>query len=96
MEVKDLQHRRREHRLRPNQTALLNVLTLRSGPAIQVALIESCASGMRLRSKLPVPCGVPIEIESGHLRAHGSVIRCEQEADAYELGVLVSATDWIS
>ena len=45
---------------------------------------------MRLRSKLPVPCGAPIEIEINKTVAYGSVCRCETEQDSYELGVQVS------
>jgi len=47
---------------------------------------------MRLRSKIPVPCGAPIKIESDHLQADGNVLRCESEWDSYELGIQISET----
>ena len=84
---------RREHRFKPNQTATLRVLGLRPGPVMQASILDISGSRMRLRSKLPVPCGAPVEIEVNATVAHGSVCRCEPKQGSYELGVQVSMTE---
>ena len=84
---------RTEHRFKPNQTAMLTVLGLRPGPVLRAAIIDISGSGMRLRTKLPVPCGTPIDIELNGTVAHGSVCRCEPEEDSYEVGVQISAIE---
>ncbi len=83
---------RREHRFEPNQTATIRVLGLRPGPVIQASVLDVSGSGMCLRSKLPVPCGTPIEVELNNAVSHGSVCRCDPEQDSYELGIQVSET----
>jgi hypothetical protein len=83
---------RREHRFKPNQAVVIKVLGLRPGPIIQGCILDISASGMRLRSKLPVPCGVPVSIEVNDTVATGSVFRCNPNKDAYELGIKVSET----
>ncbi len=55
-------------------------------------MLDISGSGMRLLSKLPVPCGAPVEVEVNDSVAIGSVCRCEPEQDSYELGIEVSET----
>jgi hypothetical protein len=38
-------------------------------------------SGMRLRSKLPAPCGASIEIKVNDTVARGKVCRCQEKPD---------------
>jgi PilZ domain len=83
---------RKEHRFKPNQTATLTVLGMRPGPVLQVCILDISGSGMRLRSKLPVPCGAVIQVEVNHSVAHGSVCRCEADQDSYQLGIQVAET----
>jgi PilZ domain len=81
---------RREPRFKPNQTAVLKVLALRPGPVQVVTILDISGSGMRLRSRLPYPCGAHIELESEHLLSRGTICRCEVEQtgqDFYEIGV---------
>jgi hypothetical protein len=80
----------------PNQTGILQVLGLIPGPVIQVEVLDVSGSGMRLRSKLPVPCGVDIEIEVNDTVCRGCVCRCEPEQGSYELGIQVSETRLLS
>jgi hypothetical protein len=80
---------RKENRFKPNQTATLTVLGMRPGPVLQACILDISGSGMRLRSKLPVPCGARIQIEVNQTVAHGSVCRCEADQDSYELGVQI-------
>jgi PilZ domain len=75
---------------------MLQVLGLRPGPVIQVAILDISGSGMHLGSKLPVPCGVDIEIEVNDTVCRGSVCRCEPEQGSYELGIQVSETRPVS
>ena len=85
--------RRREHRFQPNQSATVRVLALRPGPILSVCVLDISRRGMRLRSKRPVPVGTPIEIESDHSLAIGSVCRCEAEQlerYSFQLGVKAS------
>jgi len=84
--------RRREHRFKPNQAVVITVLGLRPGPLVQASVVDISASGMRLRSKVPVPCGTPISIELNDTVSTGSVFRCVSKEDSYELGVKVSET----
>jgi PilZ domain len=83
---------RSENRFKPNQNVTVKVLGLRPGPILQACIIDISGNGMRLRSKLPVPCGTPIEIEVNNTVASGSVSRCTPEEGSYELGVQVSET----
>jgi hypothetical protein len=48
---------------------------------------------MRLRSKQPISCGAPIEVEVNHMLSHGRVRRCEPVDGFYELGIQVKETD---
>jgi hypothetical protein len=57
---------------------------------MQVGVLDISGSGMRLRSKLPVPCGTSIEVAVNNTVACGIVCRCEGEQNSYELGVQVS------
>ncbi len=82
--------RRREHRFTPNQSATVTVLGLRPGPVIETHVLDMSGSGLRLKSKLPAPCGASVEIEAEHVVARGTVARCEPVADAYELGIQIS------
>ena len=66
------------------------------GPSLQASILDYSGSGMRLRSKLPVPCGAEIEIDANSTLVQGSVVRCEPDRSdskkkVYELGVQVSA-----
>lgn len=83
---------RREHRFKPNQTAAITVLGLRPGPITQACVLDISGSGMRLRTRLPIPCGARIEIEVNDTVATGSVCRCEPQQGSYEIGVQVSET----
>jgi hypothetical protein len=83
---------RREHRFKPNQAAVVKVLGLRPGPLVQACVLDISASGMRLRSSVPVPCGVQVSIEVNDTVATGSVFRCDFKEDSYELGIKVSET----
>ena len=97
-DVEQREHRRREYRFKPNQIVTVRVLGLRPGPVLRASMLDVSGSGMRLRSKLPLPCGALVEIESDHLLSRGSVCRCEAEPsgqpgqDFYEIGILVSVT----
>jgi hypothetical protein len=84
--------KRRERRFKPNQAVVIKVLGLRPGPLVQACILDISASGMRLRSKVPVPCGVPVSIEVNDTVSTGSVFRCDPKEDSYELGIKVSET----
>ena len=84
---------RREPRFRPNQTVTVTVLGLRPGPVLQASVLDVSGSGMRLRSRLPVPYGAAVEIKLNATVAHGNVCRCEPQSDFYELGVEVSLVE---
>ena len=83
---------RKESRIQPRKAATIRVLGLRSGPILQVSVLDVSGSGMRLRSKLPLPCGSRVEIETGNSVSRGNVCRCEPEEVSYELGIQVSET----
>jgi PilZ domain len=81
---------RRESRSKPHQIATVKVLGIRPGPVVSVSILDISGSGMRLRSKLPTPCGASVEIEVNGTVAHGTVCRCEAKQGFYELGVQLS------
>jgi hypothetical protein len=83
---------RREPRLKPNQTATVKVLGMVPGPTLETFVVELSGSGMRLRSRLPVPCGASIEVRINHTVTSGSVVRCEPENGGYNLGIQVTET----
>src|SRR5579863_217468 len=71
--------RRREYRFEPNQAVTVKVLGMRPGPVMAASVCDISGSGMRLRTPLPVPCGIAIEIDSHATFALGSVCRCEPD-----------------
>jgi PilZ domain-containing protein len=83
---------RRESRSKPNQIATFKVLGMRPGPVMSATILDISGSGMRLRSKLPAPCGASIEIGVNDTVAHGRVCRCDPKQGFYELGVQVFKT----
>src|SRR5579859_7230640 len=89
--------RRRERRFepnqfRPNQSVTLKVMGMRPGPAMPASVRDISGSGMLLRTALPVPCGMPVEIEARETLALGSVCRCEPDNGSYMIGVEISET----
>ena len=63
------------------------------GRAIDAEVVEVSGSGMRLRIKVPVPCGAPVEIDDHALILLGEICRCVQEADGtYTAGLRVYET----
>jgi hypothetical protein len=70
------------------------------GPTLQACILDYSGSGMRLRSKLPVPLGAEIEIDANSTMVLGNVVRCEPtdepEKKGYELGVQVTEITAIS
>lgn len=83
---------RKKIRFKAYQTATVTVLGMMPGPILLARILDMSGSGMRLRSLLPVPCGVPIKIEMNHTLARGSVCSCEPGSGSYELGVQVLET----
>jgi len=59
---------------------------------LQVCILDMSGSGLRIRSRLPIPCGESIEVEFNGEIVNGKVCRCNPQEDAYELGVEVSQT----
>jgi hypothetical protein len=84
-------HNRRENRFQANQDVTVRVLGLGSGPILQASVLDISASGMRLRTTLPVPSGTPVEIEVARTIAQGVIGRCESTQDSYEVVVQVYA-----
>jgi hypothetical protein len=83
-----------ESRFEPNQIATVKVLGLGlPGPVIEARILDVSGSGMRLHSRLPVPCGALIEVETEHTVSRGTVCRCSEQDRSYEVGVQVSETD---
>ena len=83
---------RRESRSKPHQIATVKVLGMKPGPVTSASILDISGSGMRLRSKLPAPCGASVEITVNDTVAQGTVCRCDSKEGAYELGIQVSRT----
>lgn len=83
---------RRENRFKPNQAVTVRILGLRLGPLRQASILDVSGSGTRLRCKLPLQCGTPIEIETDNTVMRGKVCRCEPKHGSYEIGVQLSET----
>jgi PilZ domain-containing protein len=86
--------RRRESRLNVNKAVKLKVLDRMAGPslgrAIDAEVVDVSGSGMRLRMKVPVPCGAPVEVDDQHLTLLGEICRCVQDPDgSYTVGLRV-------
>ena len=91
---------RRESRFKPNQSATVKVLGkatgLPPGPIMQACILDYSGSGMRLRCKLPVPCGAQIAVDANSTLVLANVVRCEPAKNDYELGVQVTQITAIS
>ena len=83
---------RRESRLKPNQSATVNVLGIVPGPEFEATVLDISGSGVRLRGPMPVPCGTSVKILVNNVLSHGIVRRCEPGQDEYVLGVQISVT----
>jgi hypothetical protein len=81
---------RRESRLEPNQIATVKILGLTPGPVLKASVLDISGSGMRIRSKFPIPCGALIEIEANQTVSRGTVCRCDEQGLSYEVGIEVS------
>jgi hypothetical protein len=84
--------RRREHRFKPHQDAMLKVSGWRPGPVMQASVLDISGSGIRLRTPMPVPCGTPVEIHTNETLTRGAVCRCEPDKVSYTVGVQLSNT----
>jgi hypothetical protein len=81
---------RRESRLEPHQSARVKILGLTRGPVLEASILDISGSGMRILSKLPIPCGALIEIEANQTVSRGTVCRCNEQGLSYEVGIQVS------
>lgn len=83
-----------ESRFKPNQSATVRVLGkatgLAPGPIMQACILDYSGSGMRLRCKLPVPCGAQISVDANSTLVLAHVVRCEPAKTDYELGVQIT------
>ena len=89
--------RRKEPRLKVSTTVQLKVLDRMAGPSmgrsIDAEVVDISGSGMRLRMRVPVPCGAPVEVDDHHLMLLGEICRCVQEQDGtYCVGLRVFET----
>ena len=89
--------RRRESRLRVIKTATLRVLDRMAGPslgrAIDAEVVDVSGSGIRLRTRVPVPCGASVEVDDRRLLLLGEICRCVQDSDGtYTVGLRVLET----
>src|SRR5580658_4323934 len=78
---------RRESRLEPNQIAKVKILGLTLGPVLEASILDISGSGMRIRSKFPIPCGAIIEILANQTVSRGTVCRCNEQGLSYEIGI---------
>ena len=63
------------------------------GRAIDAEVVDVSGSGIRLRTRVPVPCGAPVEIDDRGLLLLGEICRCVQDCDgAYTVGLRVLET----
>lgn len=63
------------------------------GRAIDADVVDISGSGMRLRTRVPVPCGAPVEINDHRLLLLGEVCRCVEDSDGtYTVGLRVFET----
>jgi hypothetical protein len=88
---------RRESRLNVSKAARLKVLDRMAGPslgrAMDAEIVDVSGSGMRLRTKVPVPCGAPVEVDDCRLLLLGEICRCTQDPDgSYTVGLRVFET----
>ena len=79
-----------EQRFEVNQGVTVRVLGV-SEPIIQASVLDVSATGMRLRSGLPVACGALVEIGLACTIAQGVIRRCHPTQGSFELGIQVSA-----
>jgi len=81
---------RKEGRFKLNQIATLRALSMTPVPVMETCILDISSSGMRLRSELPLTCGLAVEVEVNDRVSRGTVCSCEAKLDSYELGVAVS------
>jgi len=84
-----------EQRFEVNQGVTVRVLGVTPEPVIQASVLDVSASGMRLRSGLPVARGTSVEVGLARTVAQGVISRCQpvqgSGQDSFVLGVQVSA-----
>ena len=81
--------RRREHRIQSQELIQIFLLGPPGGPSIPGTLLDISGSGLRVLSPRPLPCGVPVRLESPNRLLLGEVLRSDPEGDAYSIGIKV-------
>jgi hypothetical protein len=83
---------RKESRLKANQPVLVTALGLMGMPPMSGRVLDMSGSGLRLRLPNPVPCGSPVKVESERMVMLGEVVRCDDDAEAYSVGLVLLHT----
>jgi len=81
--------RRKEPRLKANQSVMVTPIGMIRMPAMSGRVLDMSGSGLRLVLPNPVPCGSPIKVETGHMVMVGEVCRCELDKRVYVVGLMV-------
>ena len=84
--------RRKEPRLKANQSVMVTPIGMIGMPSMSGRVLDMSGSGLRLVLPNPVPCGSPIKVETEHIVMVGEVCRCELDNRVYVVGLMVLHT----
>lgn len=84
--------RRKESRLKANQSVTVTALGLLAAPPMSGAVIDMSGSGLQVRLPHPVPLGSPVKVEALHMVMVGEVSRCDEQAQEEEPGYVAALT----
>lgn len=84
--------RRKESRLKANQSVLVTPMGLLGMPPVSGRVIDMSGSGLQLVVPNPLPCGSLVKVESAQTVIVGEVVRCLEKGRVYEAGVTLFHT----
>ncbi len=84
--------RRKESRLKANQSVTVTALGLLAAPPMSGSVVDMSGSGLQIRVPYPVPLGSPVKVEAPHVVMVGEVNRCDEQAEDQEPGYVAALT----
>jgi hypothetical protein len=81
---------RRERRLAIDTPVQVSVKGLLGDPVFSGRVIDMSGSGLQISVLSPIPCGARVEVETNSTLILGEVVRCEEAAPGYAVGIALS------
>jgi PilZ domain len=82
--------RRKEPRIAFDTPVTVTLLDPREPPPIEGRVVDMSGSGLRLSVPLPIPSGIPVQVEGADMLLLGESLRCQPDGERYQIGISLS------